>query len=114
VGDPKYWGARTRGKGPDLRRDILAFAGSPIPDAYTLPVGWRRLPVNRMSLFHDVSTESVRLAQKDLAKSGMIERDPKAKRHDGGPRMDARIRITPKGIEALDALRWERANQEPS
>jgi hypothetical protein len=115
VTDPTFQGATRRGlRGRELMQDILAFAGSPIPDLYSLDGGWRRLPVNHMSSLHAVSPESVRRAQVKLASSVMIERDPKPKRHDGAPRMDARIRITPNGVDALEAFRRALSNLEPS
>lgn len=98
-----------RGKRGVLMRDILAFAGSPFPDVYTQRDGWRRLPVNHMQALHATSEEGVRRAQVDLVKAGLIHRAPKAKRHDGGPRMDARIKLTDAGREALDAIRLKLA-----
>lgn len=103
VYDPTLWDRR--GKRSGLLRDILSFAGSPFPDVYTQSDGWRRLPVNHMQALHATSEEGVRRAQMDLVNAGLIDRAPKAKRHDGGPRMDARIRITLQGSEMLDAIR---------
>ncbi len=88
-------------------QDILAFAGSREPDDYTRPDGWRRLPVNHMWALHSTSEEGVRRAQVDLKNRALIERAPRPKRHDGGPRMDAIIRITQRGEGVLDSIRLE-------
>lgn len=103
VYDPTLW--VRRGKQTALMRDVLAFAGAPSMDGYAQANGWRRLPVNHMSALRGVSSECVRRAQIGLVDMGLIERAPRPKRHDGGPRMDARIRITDKGRDVLDAIR---------
>lgn len=104
VYDPTLW-VRKRGNQDALMRDVLAFAGSPARGAYSEINGWRRLPVNHMSALNGVSGEGVRRAQIGLANMGLIERVPRAKRHDGAPRMDARVMIIGKGRDVLDGLR---------
>lgn len=90
-----------------MMREIVAFAGSPFPDAFDTLDGWRRLPVNYMKMRHEVSPESVRLAQVALNQAGLIERDPRRYPHDGGHRTDARICLTMPGREALEYLRQD-------
>jgi hypothetical protein len=112
VTDPTLWVRRESRR--ILMRDVLAFAGAPVPDVYTERNAWRRLPVNHMSVLHETSGESVRRAQIDLKTAGLIKRAPRPKGHDGGPRMDARIRITERGREALDAIRLTEAEEARS
>ncbi len=109
VYDAKFLGNRTRG--PVLERVILEFAASPEQDRFSMDDRWRRLPVQIVADLFGVDRETIRLVQKSANTRGLIERAPRAKRHDGGPRMDAIIRITPKGREMLDTIREKIPNE---
>lgn len=94
-----------------LNRTILEFVASSEPDRYSMDDRWRRLPVQIVADLFGVHRETIRLAQKAANNNGLIERAPQPKRHDGGPRMDAIIRITSDGCEMLEKIRAKIPNK---